>query len=233
MMPDTIGSWVRAALAVAKRLPAWLWAAAALMLGVSNYLSWPLAGVSIGVALAVQAVLTLILTYWVLRAGAGVMPVAEPGMPLLRFGGVGLATMLVVVSCYVVGLLLLPDAARLADLWLTEFGVTMLASVLLLPLAPWLTALAIGDRTMGPGEGWRRLRARFRAFAGAYLALVGPFTAIWIMLSMLLEDPASLLRGNALVGVVFVATLASLGATIFSAALAVAAWQLREGERAR
>ena len=233
MMPDTIGSWVRAALAVAKRLPAWLWAAAALMLGVSNYLSWPLAGVSIGVAAAVQAVLSLVLTHWLLRAGAGVTPVAEPGMPLLRFGGVWLATMIVVILAWAIALVLMPDMARLADRWLAGFVATTIASLLTLPLAPWLTALAIGDRTTGPGGGWRRVRPRFPTFAGAYLALVCPFTAIGIMLSMLLEDPASLLRGNALVGVVFVATLASLGATIFSAALAVAAWQLREGERAR
>ncbi|WP_076070114.1 hypothetical protein [Sphingomonas montana] len=236
----TTGAWVQAAVDILRGLPAGCWLTAALVvIGVTLFrlAAAPVPGeapaawaASAGI---VQLVVLLLLNFALYRVAGGVRPAVAVGAPLLRFGAVLAGTILFTLLPLAVARALVPANARLADIWLWSFAATTFANLLLLPLAPWIAALAIGDRTLGAAGGWWTLRGRLLSFAGAYLAVVSPCFAVHLMLTMLLDAPGSTLAGSALIGIVFVDSAASLAQLVLTVALGVAAWRLHEAGRAR
>jgi hypothetical protein len=236
----TTGAWVQAAIDVLRGLPAGLWVVAALVvIGVTlarlGTAAAPGEAPNIAAAIAATAQLLalLLLNFVLYRAAAGIHPTTRAGGPLLRFGAVLAGTILFTLLPLAAAKALLPVDARLADVWLWSFAATTFANLVLLPLAPWIAALAIGDRTLGPGGGWGVLRGRLVSFAGAYLAVVAPCFAVHLMLTMLLDAPGSALAGSALIGIVFIDSAASLAQLVLTVALGVTAWRLHEAGPAR
>jgi hypothetical protein len=224
--------WIRATIEVLKTgiTPA-LWLISGLaVIGVTIFrlATTPLPGEAlVGVARfsgLFQLVVVLVLTYVLHRAAAQATPAFRFGMPLARFALLFVG--LLIVAMLMLGLagLLMPASARLADVWLAALAASTVASLVTLPLAPWQTALAVGDRTLGPAGGWQGLRGHFAGFLGAYLAIVTPFFAIHLALTLLLDDPQSTLAGTVLIGVVAVDSAASLGQLVLTVGLGVAAW---------
>ncbi|HEX8447710.1 MAG TPA: hypothetical protein VF649_13980 [Sphingomonas sp.] len=227
------GDWIQLMLAEARGVPPGYWVMSGLVVIGITLMRVATAGSAAMGADVVQALALILMTYVLYRAAVPVRPVVRIGPPLIRFGAAWIAAILFTLVPLAIARALLPAGARLADLWLWAFVATTIANLVLLPLAPWIAALAIGDRQIGPGGGWRLLRRQFGSFAGAYLAVVSPCFAVHLMLTMLLDDPASTLSGTALIAVVFVDSAASLAQLVLSVALGTAAWRLREGKPAR
>jgi len=233
----SMAAWVQGAVATLRGVSAGWWMLAMLaMLVVIGVTLLRLATAATPAALAagiVQLIALLLLHYLLYRAAAGVRPVLAVAAPLLRFGIALVATILVMLVPLAVARALLPAGARLADVWLWSFVATTVGTLILWPLAPWLAALATGDRTLGPEGSWRLLRGRLATFCGAYLMIVSPCFAVHLMLTMVLDAPGSTLAGSALIAVVFVDALASLAQLALTVGLAVAAWRLHAARGAR
>lgn len=236
----SMATWVHDAATLLRGLPPGLWILSALtVIGVTlvRLAGAPMPGEPAGPAAAiagiVQLAVLLLLNFVLYRAAAGVRPVLAIGAPLLRFGAALAAAILFTILPLAVARALLPAGARLADVWLWSFVATTAGTLLLWPLAPWIAALAIGDRTLGPLGGWQRLRGRMLTFCGAYLMIVSPCFAVHLMLTMVLDAPGSTLAGSALIGVVMVDSAASLAQLALTVALGVAAWRLHADRQAR
>lgn len=158
------------------------------------------------------------------RAASRAVPPLRINLALLRF------LLLYLLTYFLLRLVLGTAAAAartdmvLADVWLWIFLATTAAQLVLLPLAPWTAALAVGDRSLGPSGSWLGLRKQFLGFVGAYLTSVSPFFAVHLALTLLLDDPAMHLAKPTLIALVTLDSAASLAQLLLTVGLAVAAW---------
>lgn len=161
------------------RLPVAAWAVV-MIVATGSVLTGlkPAADTSTNVAFALLAVGFYIFTFWTSAVVTRFMA-ARPGPrwavdgAFLKFLGAQLLVMIfVAVVAYAFDRML--PAASHSTSFAAGFALVIVVSLAILPLGPWFTALAIGDRTLGPGGALTAMRGAILALAGAALLLILP-----------------------------------------------------------
>ena len=109
-----------------------------------------------------------------------------------------------------------------------RFSAEIIVSLAVLPFAPWFTALAVGDRSLGAGGALKAMKGSVVALAGATLLLVLPVQLLHAVLATIAAKSASMPLRTAL-GIAD-GLVSALAVVVLPWALFVAAWRLVRGE---
>ncbi len=210
------------------------WSAlAAVTIGTNllDFLAMPAPGVAPGatflLASFVRVAAIFYAGYALLRLMAGVARPLAPGWAFARYAALALVLLVAFGVVSVVVARPLVTGQALERQWLVMLLVAIVWTAFTLPLLAWQTALANGAPFRAFGALWRGQSGRWGALFLGYIALVLPFAAIHLALTLIgvrLPLSAGATASLAVVdGVVQAVQLA------FTCALGVVAWRLAGG----
>ena len=218
---------------IRERLPAAAWAVVMLVAIGSVLIGLKHMGDrSTNVAVALVAVALWLFTFWTsavvtrFLAAANARRWAVDGAYLRFLGSQLLVTIFAAAIFYLVQHLV--TAASPTTSFAASFAAQVVVSLVILPFAPWFTALAVGDPAADMGHSVSAMRGATLSLAGATLLLVLPVQLLHAILGTIAmkADGATL---RAALGVIdgFISALATV---VLPWALFVAAWRYVRGE---
>jgi hypothetical protein len=198
---------------------------------LADFLSGPGSGGAHSPQFLAAAVARIALVVWLayalIRKMAGLARPATLELGLLRFFLFNVANGLLLGACaWAATLLLGSERDPLAFILLSQLLLSLIV-VMLVRLFAWQTALAIGDRSLGPVGAWRGLSGRHGMLAVAYLAIL-PFAVLHAVLTELAVRSQG--DNPTLIVLAFGDGAVSSVQLALYCALAVIAWRLAGGE---
>lgn len=218
---------------IRERLPASTWAVV-LLVAIGSVLNGliPAADESRNVVIALVAIALWLFQLWTSAVATRFMA-AQPGPrwavdgAFLRFLGPQL-----LVTIFTAVVIVIERRTVLAinhhPSFAAEFSAQIAISLAVVPFAAWFVALAIGDRSIGFGNGLRAMRGSMLPLIGATLLLVLPFQLLHAVVSSTAAKSASMPVRTGL-GVVD-GLISAFAVVVLPWALFTAGWRFIKGE---
>ncbi|WP_380872876.1 hypothetical protein ACFB49_37720 [Sphingomonas sp. DBB INV C78] len=186
-------------------------------------------------AMVVRVIAVFWINFAIIRRMAGITNPFAPGLPLLRFGAL---TFLLAAGSGIFAVVANVAAgaeAEIADRWMARILSLMIWTAFTIGLFAWQAALAIDDPEFKLQGMHQRQRGKLTPLWLAFAAIILPFAAIHVALTMIGVKLA--LSPAALAALALVDGAASTVQLVATCALAVVAWKLasplREGPAPR